>query len=228
MKIVTVKQNSKEWREWRGKGLGASDAPAYMGESPFTTPFELWLQKTGLMERPPANEFQVAAMRRGTELEPLARAMFEKHIGASYAALSASHEEHEFLRASFDGYNVEHNAILEVKCPGKEDHAKAVKGNIPTKYIAQVQQQLLISGAAKCYYYSWDGKSERGGLVEVFPDKDYQDRMIATALDFWARVQNVILPDVSAKEVSKLMEQMQKSLDNVNKISKVLSLITKP
>ena len=138
MKIVTVKQNSREWREWRGKGLGASDAPSYMGESPWTSPFELWLQKTGLMERPPANEFQVAAMKRGTDLEPIARKMFEAHIGKPFPSLSAFHEEHEFLRASFDGHNGELNEILEIKCPGKEDHPRQ---NPPASVIIDVRLQ---------------------------------------------------------------------------------------
>lgn len=227
MKIVSVKQNSKEWREWRGTGLGASDAPAVMGESPWTSPFELWLQKTGIMERPPANEFQVAAMKRGQELEPIAREKFEKEIGKPFPTLSAVHDEHEFLRASFDGYNAELNALVEIKCPGKEDLAKAAKGIVPDKYKAQVQQQLLISGAKVCYYYTWDGKSDKGTIIEVKPDPEYQKRLLDTMIDFWARVQNQILPDVTAKDVEKLVKQQQKALETLNAVSKVLSMVTK-
>jgi putative phage-type endonuclease len=227
MKFVTAKQNTKEWREWRGKGLGASDAPAVMGESPWTSPFELWLQKTGLGERPPANEFQVAAMKRGTELEPIARAMFEKEIGAAFETVSAYSEQYEFLRASFDGYNKDLNAILEIKCPGKDDHAKALKGKVPTKYMAQLQQQLYISEARVCYYYSWDGKSDKGAIVEVKPDLNYQQKLLEAAIDFWARVQNKIPPDITAKDVKKVVDQMQKSLKQVNQCAEVLALITK-
>lgn len=226
MKIVTVKQNSKEWREWRGKGLGASDAPAVMGDSPWTTPFQLWLEKTGLMDRPPANEFQVAAMKRGNELEPIARKMFEERMGKLYPSISAHDTKYEFLRASFDGFNVEENTILEIKCPGKVDHDKAILGKVPTKYKAQVQQQLYISGATKLYYFSWDGKSEIGALVEVLPDLGYYSRLETAMVDFWARVVNRVPPEVTTKEVNTLIMGMQKDLERANKAAAVLQLLT--
>ncbi len=227
MKIISVKQNSKEWREWRGKGLGASDAPSVMGDSPWTSTFELWLQKTGVMERPPANEYQLAAMKRGTELEPTVRKMFEKHVKADFPAVSATHDTHTFMRASFDGYNEAGNTILEIKCPNKVDHAKAVKGEVPTKYIAQVQQQLLISGAKLCYYVSWDGKSPELAIVEVLPDLEYQALLEAECIDFWKRVQEKILPEVQMKDILKLVTQLQKNLDQSTKISAVLALLSK-
>lgn len=227
MKIVTTKQNSSQWRTWRGLGLGASDAPAFMGASPWTSPFELWLQKTGLMDRATPNEYQLAAMRRGTELEPVARAMFELEKGAKFEAISAEHDDHSWLRASFDGHNAELNAILEIKCPNKVDHAKAVKGQVPSKYMAQVQQQLLISGAAVCYYYSWDGRSDKGAIVEVRPDADYQGLLLKTALDFWQRVCTKVPPDITSADVKKVVDSLTQGLEQVNRASAVLAIITK-
>ncbi len=227
MKLITMKQNTQAWRTWRGTGLGASEAPAYMGESPWTTPFELWLQKTGLMERPPANEFAVAAMKRGTNLEPKARKIAEQELGMEFPDVAAVHETHEFLRASFDGYNAENNIILEIKCPGKADMEKAAKGKIPEKYKAQVQMQLLISKANFCWYYSWDGSSDKGIAIKVLPDAEYQDKLLTTAIDFWHRVQNKILPDVSTDDISKIVNQQHEYLEKAAKLSEVLQLITK-
>lgn len=228
MKIVSYKQGSKEWREWRGRGLGASDVPAVMGESPWTSPFELWLDKTGLYPRPPANEFQVAAMKRGNELEPIARTMFEAQMGLQYPSVSTHHEQYEFLRASFDGYCESDNSILEIKCPGKVDHEKALKGRVPKKYIDQMQQQLLISGARIAYYFSWDGKSNKGITIEVKPDNERHNRLLAECIDFWKRVLTLTPPDVTSEDVNKLVMQMNKDLDRVNKAGKVLDLLTKP
>ena len=45
---VEFKQNTEEWRNWRSKKLGASDAPAVMGKSEWTTAYQLWEEKTGL------------------------------------------------------------------------------------------------------------------------------------------------------------------------------------
>lgn len=227
MKIISVKQNTKEWREWRGKGLGASDAPSIMGDSPWTSTFELWLQKTGVMERPVPNEYQLSAMRRGTELEPKVRKMFEKKMGKEFPALSAEHSTHPFMRVSFDGYNEESNTILEIKCPNKIDHATAINGTVPKKYIAQVQQQLLISGAAMCYYVSWDGKSKNVAIVEVLPDLEYHKKLEAECIDFWTRVQNMILPEVKPKDIDKLVKALQSHLEKCNKIGAVLALLSK-
>ncbi len=126
MKIISVKQNGKEWREWRGRGLGASDAAAIMGVSPYCTTFELWLAMTGIRAREPFNEYAIVAMKRGVELEPKARALFEQKMGKKFPAESAEHDEYDFIRASFDGYCQELNALVEIKCPGKVDHATAL------------------------------------------------------------------------------------------------------
>ncbi len=68
-KIVKLEQGSEAWREWRHKGIGASDAPTIMGEVPFKnakTTAQLLQEKRG-----PVPDFtQNAAMAKGTELEP--------------------------------------------------------------------------------------------------------------------------------------------------------------
>lgn len=225
MKIVKVQQNSKEWLSWRGKGLGASNAPTIMGVSPWCSPFELWLEMLGMKNRPPAAEFAVRAMVRGTNLEPEARKLFEKEQGAAYPALSASHDDHEFIRASFDGYNAERNEILEIKCPGKADHDKAKAGKVPDKYFPQLQQQFLVSGAEKGWYVSWDGK---GSLISipVYPDAKYILELQASLLLFWHCVQERKSPEVSQKDIAKLLEEQKDLLQQAEKINSVLELLT--
>jgi len=225
MKIVDVKQNGRDWREWRGRGLGASEAPIIMGESPYQTPFELWLAKTGIRERPPANEFQVAAMKRGTELEPVARAIFENKMGAKFPALSAEHDDYEFIRASFDGINFDLKALVEIKCPGKDAHAKALKGQVPKYYMAQIQQQLMVSGMERCYYVSWDGKSSDVVVVEVLPDLEYQQVLLESVVEFWRKIQERELPEVSAKEVAALVANVEKDITNIVNALSVFKLL---
>lgn len=225
MKVVKVQQNSKEWMSWRGKGLGASNAPTIMGVSPWCSPFELWLDMTGIKPRPQAAEFAVRAMVRGTNLEPEARKLFEKEQGVSFPALSASHEEYEYIRASFDGYNAERNEIVEIKCPGKVDHDKAKNGRVPDKYFPQLQQQFLVSGAKKGWYVSWDGK---GSLISipVFPDEKYLLELQASLMLFWDCVQQRRSPDVSQKDIAKLLEEQKDLLQQAEKINSVLELLT--
>ena len=47
---VTVCKSRKEWLEARKGGLGASDAGAYMGVSPWKSNEQLWKEKCGIVE----------------------------------------------------------------------------------------------------------------------------------------------------------------------------------
>ena len=44
-RIERLHQNTPEWHRWRMQGIGASDAPAIMGETAFKTPRMLWSEK---------------------------------------------------------------------------------------------------------------------------------------------------------------------------------------
>ena len=73
----------------------ASETPIVLGISPFTTPYQLWQQKLGLA----ANEFN-RAMLHGTELEPAARAAYERLTGLAMQPLVMVDGEYS---ASLDG-----------------------------------------------------------------------------------------------------------------------------
>lgn len=224
MKVIGIKQGSRDWLDWRGKGLGASDAPAIMGISPWSTPFQLWLEKTGLGERMPSNEFAVAAMRRGNDLEPVARKLVEAELGLFFPALAATHDVHEFIRASFDGYHEETNTLLEIKCPSKVDHAEALKGRVPKKYFPQLQHQFLVSGAKTCIYASYDGK-ESLALVTVYPDSIYIGRLTQALVSFWGNVNRMEAPVATDKDVKAIVDNVNKSLEILQKAIKNLTVL---
>ncbi len=225
MRIISVSQNGKDWHAWRGTGLGASDAPVVMGASPWETPFGLWLNKTGLCPRPEPNEYQLAAMRRGHELEPHIRIMFEKSAGRKFEPVSAEHDEHAFIRASFDGYNAETNELLEIKAPNKVDHAKAAAGKVPDKYYPQLQAQFLVSGAVKGYYVSWSGVIGAPiAVVEVYPDPVYQARLLEALIDFWRRVEMKMAPAVEPGELEKLAARAAKLQEQAAQVMKALAI----
>src|SRR5690606_5098444 len=116
------------------------------------------------------------ATQRGTDLEPKARALYElEHELDMYATL-VEHDTYPFLRASLDGFNEQARTVLEIKCPGKEDHEKAVKGEVPEKYFPQLQHQLLVANAVEAHYWSYDGNGSTA-LVTVKPNKEYQAKL---------------------------------------------------
>ena len=229
------KQNTKAWYSWRRGGLGASDAPVVMGVSPYSTRFELWAQKTGLMERPEPNAFQAAAMRRGHDLEPVARMLYENLVNDSFPAVSCQHENFDYIRASLDGYSENSDKLIEIKCPGKVDHKAAQNGIIPEKYVIQIQTQFAVSGASSGDYISYDGKErenykkalEKGGLViiSIEPDREMQADIIRSMQLFWELVQTKVAPNVDAMDLTRVTEALSKHMDKINQAVEGLQVL---
>jgi predicted phage-related endonuclease len=90
------------------------------------------------------------------------------------------------MRGSLDGLSADGSVVLEVKCPGAADHGVAVRGEVPGKYVPQLQHLLAVSGARICHYWSYrDGE---GTLIEVAPDRGYLRTLLERERDFWQHV----------------------------------------
>jgi predicted phage-related endonuclease len=46
-RVERIHQQTPEWHAWRMQGLGSSDAPVIMQESPWRTPKQIWELRTG-------------------------------------------------------------------------------------------------------------------------------------------------------------------------------------
>ena len=183
---MKLKPNTEPWRVWRNKGIGSSDAPVIMGVSPWGNLKELGLYKRNLKKKDEGN----FATRRGTEMEPVARAYFELQFDMDFPEALFEHEEFNFLRASLDGYNKETKRILEIKCPGKESHEQAIAGEVPLKYFWQLQHQLLVTGAKDVLYASYHPEySPKGATVIMTPDLPAIDRLVQREMWFWDLIQ---------------------------------------
>ena len=67
--VISLKQGTREWLEWRHQGIGASDAPIIMGESTWMWPDALRIKK----RLPVRDEGPTQAMATGIALEPEAQ-----------------------------------------------------------------------------------------------------------------------------------------------------------
>ncbi len=197
MNIVTLEQNTELWLQWRDTGLGASDAATILGISPYVTPYELWLIKTG--RKPPPDLSKNPHVRRGNKLEPLAKAVAEKYIGEKLYALCASEFSEDFILASFDGITINRELVCELKCPHESTFNDVVKkGKKSQAYIiywVQVQQQLLVSKAKKglLIFFLQGKKGQKNQIVpfEIKPDIKFQTEVLTPALkSFWECIKN--------------------------------------
>lgn len=189
-----IKQDTSEWLEMRKNKIGASDAPVIMEVSPYTTPFKLWEQKLGLS--PPT--FQNPSMKRGHDLEEEARLELEKMTGLCFLPYVKFHSSIPWMMASLDGMDLENKYIAEIKCPNKVDHELALSGQVPEKYIPQLQHQLEVCELDMVYYFSFDGS--KGALVKIFRDEIYIKKMLKKEEEFWECIQSWVAPEMTDKD----------------------------
>lgn len=171
-------------------GIGGSDAPAILNESPFTSSDELMDIKTG--KKTVVENYR---MRRGKKLEPEARVKYMEITGIRSHPCCVVHDEYPWLRASLDGLSEDKQIVLEIKCPSNRTHEKALQGHVPHYYYAQTQHQLLVTGCQILHYWSYTDsgefpEEERVALVKVSPDPEFMDRLFRREKAFWEQLQN--------------------------------------
>jgi putative phage-type endonuclease len=162
--IVQLKQGSQEWLDYRRTMRNASESAAVLGASPWATPYQLWLSKTGR-----SVTTTTVAMQHGTGMEPAARAAYELQTGNVMQSLVLQDGRYS---ASLDGMTLDGKLIVEIKCPYKGQESALWKdvaaGNLPEHYRLQVQHQLIVSGAALAHFWVFDGN--QGLLIPIERD----------------------------------------------------------
>ncbi len=190
---------AKEVFEWRLKGLGGSDAPGVMRTSPIewsaSTPRKIWELKTRRRMPDPPNY----PMKRGIRLEPRARAKYEQITGIAMPAVRRVHPVHEFARVNADGANFEIGRGLEIKCPGRADHALAAKGEIPPKYIFQLVHTLWVLDLPVIDYFSYWSENEVR-RIEFKRDKKLEKKLIPEEERLWECVVKDVPPEPPSKK----------------------------
>lgn len=151
---VIICKDRAEWLEARKDGLGASDAAALLGLSPWKTNVQLWEEKCGLVI--PEDIGDKPYVRYGNDAEPLLRSFFaldHPEYRVSFTPYKIiKHQDLPFITCTPDG-ELEETATgrlggLEIKTTEILSSTGWThwKGRIPTEYYAQVCQQMLAAG----------------------------------------------------------------------------------
>lgn len=187
MKIVNLSQRDGDWLAWRRGGITATDATILLGRSPYKTRWRLWAEKTGY-----AREVDLSLnplVRRGVENEDKARQAFEEKHGDMLLPACVESDTNPLIRASLDGLN-EKNQPVELKCPSQkvweEVCIKGANSEAYQLYYAQVQHQLLATGAAEGWLVFWYEGSIRE--FRILRDDAMHQELLAQAGIFWAQV----------------------------------------
>ena len=193
---MQYQQNTPEWLSFRKNKIGASDAPVIMEVSPWKTPYQLWEEKLGVREN-----VTTAAMQRGTDMEEEARQAFEKESGLVVFPHVRVSKEHDWMIASLDGMDAEEKHMVEIKCPGKEDHEKAMDGVIPEKYLPQLQHQLCVTGLDFGYYFSYSRSAAR--ILVIERDDKYISKLIKKEQEFYSCMMEFVPPKLTDRDYAE-------------------------
>ncbi len=210
MKVINLDQGSPGWLTWRDAGIGSSDCPTILFGKMYQNSREgLWKNKCyqmygGRPEEKPTKIFVNAAMTRGKDLEPLARAWYTKWVGESAEPLCCVSDDFPFLKASLDGYVASKNRGIEIKAPvvkkdGSSDHYLALEGKIPSQHIPQLLHLCLVSGIKDIHFISIGDKAvfdpiNLHAIVPFIPSKRGLDLVLKSEKKFWDCVINKVNP----------------------------------
>ena len=152
----------EEWLAGRGQGIGASDAAATCGMSPWMTPVELWKLKTGAEQAKDLSDN--AAVQLGVRMEPAIRDFFaamHPEFRVEYHQFDILYQqERPWLFATLDGELIDadgKHGILEIKTAtpnGKAGWSKWADGQMPQNYYTQTLHQLLATGYDFVYLFA--------------------------------------------------------------------------
>lgn len=183
MKILNAIQGSDEWLQSR---LGVATASNFSkivtskGDlaKPYTE-YALELASQTLLEEP-EESFKSYDMERGNELEPLAREAYEQYNFCTVKEVGLMISDCGNWGASSDGL-VSDDGSIEIKCPKANNHTKYITDNkCPTKYIAQIQGGLMLSGRKWCDFVSYHPDFKEGQQLFIFRvlrDQDFIDKL---------------------------------------------------
>ena len=196
--IHSYQQGSSQWHSHRATHFNASEAPAMMGASKFTSRSELLREKATGVPR----EHDEATQRRfaaGHEAEAHVRAKVEQITGTDFFPVTASCVVDGLpLSASYDGLTMDETIGLEVKL-WNEGLAEQVRaGALDMHYVWQLEQQLLVVGAEVIIFCT--GDADRLEKMEYRAVPGRREQLIAGWKQFQADLATYTPPAASAVE----------------------------
>ena len=192
-----MEQERTEWLNARRKGIGGSDVGAILGLSPFKSPVDVWLNKTGrsspqvdndamwwgrILEDPIAKRYEYET---GEQVEVVSEILYDKNNPVLLANIDRAVKRNE-QPAYKDGiFNT--NKILEIKTARSRSYDWGAYGTdkVPDYYLTQCLHYLGITGATVCDLAALFFDVRIMGIYKIEADFDFIEKIKARLLDWW-------------------------------------------
>lgn len=186
---------TEEQRKARLQGIGASDSPIIMGASTYKTPYELFLEKTGIISM--SEQVETERQFWGNKLESVILQHFAELNGVDVTTpATVHHKDYDFLFANLDGYIPIQNAVVEVKNVGsfmRKEWDDSFQDGVPAQYLIQIAKQVMVAEADKGYFAILIGGNEYLQF-EYQRDEELENIILEADLKFWDFVQTKTEP----------------------------------
>ena len=202
--------SQEDWLKWRKSGLGASDAPILMEQVDWGTPMSLYEDK--ISDEIKDQSDVPFPVQLGNEAEPKIRSLHELAHMKTFTPCLGQSADFPFVIASYDGRTADRKETSEYKLLNAKDwevakryekgeiEGFATKALIPAKYYTQIQHQFIASPQTEvCWFGAYlfshykdkvrkniePMKMEYLALVPVYPDKEFQVKLLTKEAEFW-------------------------------------------
>jgi putative phage-type endonuclease len=182
---VQVEQGTAEWLAMRRRLRMASETPAVLGVSPYANRASIRAAKVD-----GKGQYENAAMTKGKEQEPIARAAFEAMTGEIFRPAVFVNGEYG---ASLDGISLDGKSIIEIKVPWSTDNERFSLASIDSVAIydfMQMQHQLMVCEAERCHYVLWNHQAQKYSTLEVLPNHEAWKTIQDAWDEFWPSIRS--------------------------------------
>lgn len=205
--------------ENRNSFLGGSEVASIIGLNKYKSKYDLWLEKTGKVER---EEIDNEAIRLGNRLEPVLFELFKNTHLTEYDTIIDNtryfHKNYNFLVGHIDGLLVRKSdnkkGVLEIKTTTiqNKNMLENWKDKIPDNYFCQILHYMNVCNLDFAVVYAY---------LNIYPNSEYHKQEIKeyyfsrndvqsdieylekACVEFW---NENVLKDVSPEIVSKKLE----------------------
>jgi len=204
--IKNIPQQSDEWFAMRKGVMTASHAQAIgsCGKGLDSYILELMADFYAIT----SDFYTNPDMERGNELEASARLVYEMEKGVTVEEVTFVKMD-DCIGCSPDGL-IGDDGLLEIKCPNNKNYFLIMLDpkNIDTKYLWQMQMQMLVTGRKWCDYMAYNPNFEKHFTIYRFGvDAEKQSKLLQGF-------------EVGKRAIMELKNQVERTKQNVisNKI----------